>query len=327
MKKPCVIGTLFLTTLLTACSTNIDHGSLATAGMLFVGGQVEEGATAHSDQALVHFFKPQSSSGAPVVLYPGLGLSSYIYISTPDGRDGWAQQFARSGHDTYVFDPVNTGPSGFPAAAFEGESPATVATWNIDQIWPRWGFGEKRDEPYENVRFPIEHIDQFYASWSARLASGSGAAGGTRGGRASPENVAALVALLEQTGPAVLIPHSMGGRTVFNIANDRPDLVRGIVVIEPVGCPRNERDIQNWKHVPFLAVYGDYIDSRGQTERRDACRTTVELVNRLGGNAAMLELTEEGVFGNTHILMQENNSAEIGARILTWMRVNVESVQ
>lgn len=319
---------------------------LTDVGMFYVGGGIDDDASYHTGQALVHYFASNADSKTPVVLYPGLGLTSYIYISTPDGRAGWAQQFAKAGHTAYVYDPVNTGPSGIP-------TDASITTWNANQIWPRWGFGDARDEPYENVRFPVEHMDQFYASWAARAGGGGmggGAGGGMGGGggmgmgaaaapavtdeqvqaaaargrAAAGPDVAALIALLEKTGPAVLIPHSMGGTTVFQVANERPDLVAGIVVIEPVGCPRSAEQVAAWADRPFLGVYGDYVDSRGQTGRRDACRETAKLVNEAGGAGAMLELTEEGVFGNTHLLMQDDNSEDIAARIIAWIDENVD---
>jgi hypothetical protein len=48
------------------------------------------------------------------------------------------------------------------------------------------------------------------------------------------------------------------------------------------------------------------------------------LLNEAGGNGTMLELTEIGVFGNTHMLMQDNNSAEIAASIITWVNENID---
>ena len=295
---------------------------LEDVGMFYVGGRMQEGATQHTGQALVHYFRSNAEPKTPVVLYPGLGLTSYIYISTPDGRQGWAQQFAKAGHAAYVYDPVNTGPSGIPAEPFRADPPASIATWNANQIWPRWGFGDSRDHPYENVRFPVEHMDQFYASWASRLGGGMGGGAG-RGRAGSGPDVAALTELLEKTGPAVLVPHSMGGTTVFQVANQRPELVAGIIVIEPVGCPRSAEQIEAWSDKPFLGVYGDYVDSRGQTGRRDACRETARLVGEAGGTGEMLELTEQGVFGNTHLLMQDDNSEDIAARIIDWIDANV----
>ncbi|MYJ94301.1 MAG: hypothetical protein F4053_01500, partial [Proteobacteria bacterium] len=152
-------------------------------GMFYVGGEVRDtaGFEQHVDQALVHYMVPERDQPkAPVVMYPGLGLSSYIYLSTPDGREGWAQAFARRGFSAYVYDPVNTGPSGFAVGPFRSaDEPAPgVNTWSIGQVWRRWGFGDAPGEPYPETRFPTDHIDQFYASWPPRVGGGGGGMGG-----------------------------------------------------------------------------------------------------------------------------------------------------
>ncbi len=183
-------------------------------------------------------------------------------------------------------------------------------------MWRRWGFGDVPGEPYEDGRFPVEHIDQFYASWPLRV-------GGGGGGLPPPQpdnpNVLALEALLERIGPAVLMPHSAGGPIIFNIARKRPEQVTAIVVLEPTGCPTAAEVVEPIAHIPFLAVYGDYIESRNQTGRLEACRTTARLVREMGGRGEMLELTEYGIRGNSHLLMQDDNSAEIASRVMDWL--------
>ena len=75
--------------------------------MFFVGGEIRESAgfEQHVDQALVHYLIPVADrQKGPVVMYPGLGLSSYIFLSTPDGREGWAQAFARTATLQVEFD-------------------------------------------------------------------------------------------------------------------------------------------------------------------------------------------------------------------------------
>lgn len=355
-------GVLAALTCLTATGGAFSQEPLVLRdmGMFYVGGEVRDtaGFEQHVDQALVHYLVPDTDQpGAPVVMYPGLGLSSYIYLSTPDGREGWAQAFARRGFSAYVYDPVNTGPSGFAVGPFRrAEQPAPgVNTWSIGQVWRRWGFGDVPGEPYPDARFPTDHIDQFYASWPPRVGGGGGMGGagvggmgagggaamgaggmGMGGGGATGEvgqagggglppvesdnpNVLALEALLQRTGPAVLMPHSAGGPVIFNTARRNPDLVSAIVVLEPTGCPTFAEDVEPIAHIPFLAVYGDYIESRNQTGRLDACRTTAALVREMSGRGEMLELTEIGIRGNSHLLMQDDNSADIAARVMDWL--------
>ena len=344
--------------------------TLRDMGMFYVGGEVRDtaGFEQHVGQALVHYLVPETDRpGSPVVMYPGLGLSSYIYLSTPDGREGWGQAFARRGFSAYVYDPVNTGPSGFAVGPFRSaDEPAPgVNTWSIGQVWRRWGFGDAPGEPYADARFPTDHMDQFYASWPPRVGGGGGGMGGAGGGgmaaaangggmaagggaamgaggrgaggggamgaggqaggggvpaaESTNPNVLALEALLRRTGPAVLMPHSAGGPVIFNTARRNPDLVSAIVVLEPTGCPTAAEDVESIAHIPFLAVYGDYIESRNQTGRLESCRATAALVREMGGRGEMLELTEQGIRGNSHMLMQDDNSAAIAARVMDWL--------
>ena len=50
-------------------------------------------------------------------------------------------------------------------------------------------------------------------------------------------NREAVVKLLERIGPAVLLTHSQSGLFGWSIADARPDLVKGIIAIEPGGPP------------------------------------------------------------------------------------------
>ncbi len=50
-------------------------------------------------------------------------------------------------------------------------------------------------------------------------------------------NVAALVALVDKIGPAILMVHSQAGAFGWPVADRRPDKVKGILAIEPNGPP------------------------------------------------------------------------------------------
>jgi pimeloyl-ACP methyl ester carboxylesterase len=142
------------------------------------------------------------------------------------------------------------------------------------------------------------------------------------GGRFAFETKAtALVALLEKSGPAILIVHSAAGMTGFEAARRRPDLVKGIVVVEPVGCPEDATDVRNMLAGKFFyGIFGDHFEVRGMQGRLDACRTTANLVNGAGGRAEVVWLPQEGVRGNSHLLMQEDNNDTIGRRIINFLR-------
>ena len=98
---------------------------LAKMGVMFVGGREIQMQTTGGrfgggqqtqiiEQAPVHYLIPPEDKrrgNLPVVMAPGMGLTSYLYLATPDGRDGWAQIFAKAGHPVYVFDDPNNASS------------------------------------------------------------------------------------------------------------------------------------------------------------------------------------------------------------------------
>jgi pimeloyl-ACP methyl ester carboxylesterase len=296
---------------------------------------------------------PSDDTGkSPIVLVPGLGLAPYIYYTTPDGRSGWAERFAEAGYPAYIFNPPrNVSSGGLNTKAFQGDDLPSLSRWSLERAWPTWGFGPKVGEPYENVRYPVANVDQLVASFPAYLSSsggdgrnqyrgsnttndsqmqslndtiqGEGAQDDNNfgGGRfASPNETGALKSLLERIGPVTLLVHSAAGASGVAVAQAVPNLVEQIVMVEPVGCPTDEQTVTNMgDDLPVMAIYGDYVDERRQTGRKTACEKTVNLASRTNPKSTMLSLPDEGVVGNTHLMMQDNNNAIIADRIRTWI--------
>lgn len=318
------------------------------------------------EQAPVHYLIPPAGRGGrklPVIMVPGMGLTSYLYLATPDGRDGWAQLFARAGHPVYVFDEPNNAVAGFDVSAFNAgaaDASARFMLWANEVVWRRWGIGSDVGVPFEDTRYPVENIRQLYASMTPvfqgpRRSSApesdapapAGRQGGRRGGRfrqvaprgnaqdTPPSRAAAgrvgmgggrfgagvkadaLVTLLEQTGPAILIVHSASSGTGLEATRMRPDLVRAIVAVEIVGSPTDPEDVR--KHFAdkvFIGVFGDHVDVRSMSGRHEACETTAKLIRAAGGKAEVIWLPKLGVKGNTHLLMQDNNNDDIAQMLL-----------
>ena len=394
---------LFPTLLLAVAATlalNVPAGAddqkplvLEKFGVMYVGGREEPMAgggrfggeqTQIVEQAPVHYLIPpqQRSAGKlPVIMVPGMGLTSSIYLNTPDGRPGWATLFAKAGHPVYVVDEPNNANAGFPVSGFNSRGGDAAAEptgrfmlWGNEMVWRRWGIGSAPGEPFADTQFPVEHIDQLYASMTPVYSTGGGrggggnrgAAGGRRGGRgrggqtiqrgeggrganvtgemqlevdaaadapagrgprggrpaAAAKNepgpkAKALIELLEKTGPAVLIVHSMAGQTGWETTRLRPDLVKAIVAVETVGSPTVEADVRkHFRNTYYLGVYGDHFETRSMAGRRDASATTAELIKQAGGQADMIWLPELGIHGNTHLLMIDRNNADIAEMIL-----------
>ena len=329
-----------------------------TFGNFYVGNADTSSSTVIDGRAEVVYTRPDTATDkSPVVMVPGLGLSPYIYRTTPDGRRGWVEYFAEAGHPVYVFNPPrNVDSGGLDTAALQNSDSASLSRWSIDRAWPTWGFGPEVGDPYEDVRYPVESVDQLVASFPAYVSTGGGGggrqSGGQTGGRggdqnstpadstetaagtqtgsttgggggsrfAPPQETAALEALLNRVGPAVLLVHSAGGSSGFTVAQAVPDLVERIVAVEPVGAPTDPQTVAEMGgDAPFMGVYGDYVDERGQTGRKEATQTTAELAGETSPASTLLSLPDEGISGNTHLMMQDDNNGEIADRIISWI--------
>ena len=314
--------------------------------MFFVGGSYN--GAQYVGQSMIHQLST-SDNGTPIIMLPGLGLPAYIYSSTPDGRSGWTSDFANAGFDTYSIDTNNLAVSGLDISKFSSDNPPKLSVWGESKIWKTWGFGETPNNPYDDTQYPTDYINQLYASLSPQVtyslnsderqlkettvagdkkaAPVTGEKAGGKGGSQSADKVevANIIELLEKTGPAILMVHSMGGVTGVEVVNQRPDLIKALVVIEPVGSPTDENLLkEKYLDIPYLAVYGDYIESRGQTERYEACKTTAEILENNGGTGEVISLTELGIKGNTHLMMQDKNSSDIAKLIIDWLNTNVK---
>jgi pimeloyl-ACP methyl ester carboxylesterase len=278
--------------------------------------QDERGSFYLSD-ALVHYIRPETTlSRTPIIMIPGLNLSSYIYVTTPDGRDGWAQIFAAAGHDVYVINSpdYDFARGGFSVAPFTVPTggPAGVSSsgpaWNQD-IWQRWGFGPSQGNPYPDTRFPTSSFSQFAANYPYVDSA------------VSPVNFTdAIIDLVDQVGPVYLLAHSAAGPRALAAAKARPGLVRGLLMVEPTGPPVAS-DFPALAGQSMFGVYGDYLESRNQTSRRAGLEASVALFIQYGGIAQVLSLPDDfEIHGNTHLLMQDNNNGYVAGLYLAWLQ-------
>ena len=71
------------------------------------------------NEAYVEFFIPhkQRKHAIPIILAHS-GRTGIIWLTTPDGREGWAHFFVRRGFPVYVVEPPGVGRAGFPVDQF-----------------------------------------------------------------------------------------------------------------------------------------------------------------------------------------------------------------
>lgn len=231
-----------------------DQGDIVLSehGYFFAGGQYEPGEAGDvmNGAMYVEHFKPKAATRPyPVVMIHGGGQTGTNFTGTPDGRRGWAHDFLRAGYEVYVVDQ--------PARARSGQFQDSYgdvtrnATTRIEQrftapqdfkLWPQ---AERHTQWPGSGRQGDPAFDQFYASQVSSLRNGD---------LIEELNQAAGAALLDRIGPAIVLVHSQSGPFGWLIADARPQLVKGIVSIEPSGPPF--RDLE-FKGAPDWFSYGE----------------------------------------------------------------------
>ena len=260
----------------------------------------------------------------PIVLLPGGCHSGAAYDETPDGREGWRTLFLRAGFPVYSVEWVGRGPSGFDPSAIHHAKD----TGDLDEIpiflhlshefaWTAFRFGPEPGVAYPGLRFPLHALDHYLAQLLPN----------TEMLLDEPDlaTADALLALLERIGPAIVVGHSRAGRATLPAAIRRPDRFAALVSLDTVACRDDvaDADVPALARVPFLSIFGDYLDGTGWRAAADEHRELVARLADAGGTARHVELPEVGVRGNSHMLMMEDNSAELAAMLVGWFEASV----
>jgi pimeloyl-ACP methyl ester carboxylesterase len=207
---------------------------IADQGCFFAGGGYTgsgDGRTMQGQMYVQYQVPARRRHPHPLVMIHGGGQTAVNFLSTPDGRRGWADYFLADGYAVYLVDQPGRGRSGYfadygksarratGAIAERFSAPERVNKWPQAALHTQWPGGGVAGDP---------HFDQFYASQVASMEDIAQLEGMMR---------EAGAALLDCIGPAILLTHSQGGPFGWTIADARPKLVKGILAIEPNGAP------------------------------------------------------------------------------------------
>lgn len=170
----------------------------------------------------------------PIVMIHGGGGQGTDWLGTADGREGWVHWFVRRGWAVYVVDRPQHGRSPFHPE-FQGAMGGPGPTHFLERLFTRprdfpdnyaqaalhdkWPGSGKMDDPA---------FLSFLAGTGPTLADHAVAQADAQ--RAGAE-------LLDRIGPAILLTHSAGAPAGWLTADARPDLVKGLVAMEPLGPP------------------------------------------------------------------------------------------
>ncbi len=246
------------------------------------------------EQMYAQYFLAQSPvCRLPLLFWHGGGMSGAAWETTPDGRAGWLHYFLRRGWDAYLCDAVERGRSGFPPVPEVWDAAPVIQT--AESIRERFRI------QYPDTQFPVEAFDTLAAQMVPRWV------------HTDEIILAGYLALLERTGPAVVISHSQSGMFALVAAQRRPDLLRAVVALEPASTPDPESEAGA---TPTLIVVGDHIEDDPRWPRnmarirRDADRRPSVQVDWLPAR---------GMHGNSHMLMMDRNSLEVADLVHDWL--------
>jgi pimeloyl-ACP methyl ester carboxylesterase len=168
----------------------------------------------------------------PVVMVHGKWQTGVNFLVTPDGRPGWASDFSSAGFPVYIVDQVARGrsaafPEDGPTGHRDAEYLQRMFTAAHDHaLWPQASLHSQWPGGRGVVGDPS--FDQFMASQIPALADPN---------LVEELNTRALLELLAQLGPSLIVTHSESGAFGWRVADARPDLVRALIAVEPGGPP------------------------------------------------------------------------------------------
>lgn len=326
---------------------------LATMGSFAFGGTVEtrsDGQTFHGDHGYAQYYIPVRSRTLPVVMWHGIGQSGKTFESTPDGREGYQALLPRNRWPVYLIDQPRRGRAGYTSAPLvKTDIPTTTSeagVWRAFRNGPWLPPGKAAFHPGSQFPQTGYAVDQFFRQQTPDTGEEP----------ATPEYRTqmgrTIAKLFERIGPGILLTHSASGQYGWEAAMESGGLIRAVVAYEPGMCafPEDEQPPAMDTPVPLVAVraaprlvardrwmrltkipivifYGDNIADKPGPVFNDEiwrhslarARQFVDMVNRYGGDARLVELPKLGLRGNTHVPFADKNNLAVAQVLFDWL--------
>jgi hypothetical protein len=302
---------------------------LARQGSFTAGGTVigESEKTLHCDHGFVEYQIPVHARKVSLFLWHSSSVQ--VWQNRWDGGEGYQSIFLRRGFPVYLWDGPrvgrgNWGCEDYTYKAVPGRDQQNFTAWRMGSAYPNW---------FEGVQFPTKDAEAWNQATSARYDEFD-----------IPKNAeleaAAAAKAIDRIGPSVLVTNSAGGWRAL-LAALHSSNVKAIVAYEDPGYvfPEGEGpdlktgpfgpshvsldEFMKLTRIPLQFVWGDNIDKspvwQGQFK---LCQRFVEIVNRHGGHAEILELPKAGLHGNTHIAFADLNNVAVADQLSAFLKRN-----
>jgi pimeloyl-ACP methyl ester carboxylesterase len=209
---------------------------IARQGFFYAGGKYvgDAGKEIMGEAMYTEVWVPkQVRHPYPWVFFHGNGQTGAVWRQTPDGRPGWAYYLVDQGYTVYMVDYPARGRSPY-VPGVDGNLSIRTAL-ELEQIWtaPAASGGNfPRKDTYTQWPSDSPHKGMMGDPVFDNFIKGQMQFVGNQAEIAVP----AGVALLDKIGsPVILLTHSQGGGIGFNVADERPKLIAGMIAIEPGG--------------------------------------------------------------------------------------------
>ena len=323
--------------------------------------KLARGTVVNGEQMYVEYWVPaRVRHPYPMVIVHGGGGQGLDWLGRPDGGPGWVTYFLQEGYAVYLVDRPGHGRAPFHPDV-HGPFPPRAATYaNLERQFTAPG----------KVAMPYGPEAKLHSQWVGEGTVGDPTVDQViagQGGSFLPDLAATHAVwaqrggeLLDKIGPAIIMAHSMGGPSCWIYANARPNLVKGIVGVEPNGPQFGNlrwgvtaspmvydppvKDASELKTVDVKATEPNRVDYKLLAQPRKLKHlqgipiavvtapasyhwpydyATVAFLRQCGCTVEHIELEKRGITGNAHFMMMERNNREVLQPILEFLQKNV----
>ena len=328
-------------------------------GIRYYGGALSGTENDHywANQMFVEYSIPDEVKHPyPLVFFHGAGQTNVNWLTTPDGRMGWAEYFLEQGYAVYLAEQPARGRSAWHpdvnGKTMHHPAENLINRFTTDQ--GRWPQARKHTQwPGDGTDLNSDTMRQFLSSQVEYLPSNA---------ESQRLVLAAGQELLKEIGPAVLVTHSQAGPFGWLLGDACPELVKGIVAMEPTSPPFG-RDLSTptakdyglaslplhydppvsspadfsleilkapaedlndgWimkedRKLPRLAGIPILLMVSEASYHAQSDHLVSHLLDHCGVDHDFVRLEDQGICGNGHMMMLEMNNLEIAGFINNW---------